>query len=249
MNRYTTDKPKTMVDTMLNIAYAKDHEVYIRGYGPNGKDISLIEYCVPLYEKEIGPLNGSMRNTEDFGELMDGDGWLDLFYWMAVGYVENRARLAEYEDSGLMPEEAAHLASRLKSNDKFEETLMKDGYQLTVEIERLNEELHEVENRYVKLHGIWKMPQTGKVHRLKTVQPYYDASAYGRKSFEIRKDDRGFSEGDILWLYEWDGKNQTGREHFKQVTYILRDQPYVPVGFVCMAVQLIDRSLVENSRR
>jgi len=43
---------------------------------------------------------------------------------------------------------------------------------------------------------------TERVHKLKTVQPFFDDVKYGRKEFELRKDDRGFSVGDRLDLYE-----------------------------------------------
>ena len=40
-------------------------------------------------------------------------------------------------------------------------------------------------------------------HRLKTIQPYFDNIASGAKTFEIRKNDRGFEVGDELLLMEW----------------------------------------------
>ncbi len=73
-------------------------------------------------------------------------------------------------------------------------------------------------------------------HNLKTLPPYYDASAAGLKTFEIRQDDRSYKIGDLLHLQEWSGTQYTGRSHYKQVTYILRDKPYVPDGYVCMGV-------------
>ncbi len=87
---------------------------------------------------------------------------------------------------------------------------------------------------------------TGKMHNLKTVQPYYDASASGDKTFEIRKNDRDFKVGDILRLYEWDGEKATGREHWKQITYILDNTAYLSSGMVCLAVKRIIKEETEN---
>jgi len=42
-----------------------------------------------------------------------------------------------------------------------------------------------------------------RVHRLKTVDPYFTDVAVGRKTFEVRKNDRGFRVGDVLVLEEW----------------------------------------------
>ena len=90
----------------------------------------------------------------------------------------------------------------------------------------------------------------GTIQHLKTVQPYYDASESGMKTFEIRKDDRvrRYAVGDILHLCEWDGEKETGRNHWKQVTYILKDEPYVPDGYVCMAAYEVSHDAVKEAR-
>lgn len=43
-------------------------------------------------------------------------------------------------------------------------------------------------------------PLSGSVHELKTDPALYDEVAAGTKTFEIRKDDRGFQVGDVLFL-------------------------------------------------
>lgn len=40
------------------------------------------------------------------------------------------------------------------------------------------------------------------VHKLKTVQPFFDAVWSGEKTFEVRKNDRNFNIGDRLMLIE-----------------------------------------------
>lgn len=42
-----------------------------------------------------------------------------------------------------------------------------------------------------------------RVHHLKTHPRYWRDIADGLKHFEVRRDDRGFREGDILVLHEW----------------------------------------------
>ncbi len=62
------------------------------------------------------------------------------------------------------------------------------------------------------------------VHLLKTDMPIYQDIASGCKQFEIRKDDRGFNVGDVLWLAEYDREKTmfTGRNVYRLVQYILR---------------------------
>lgn len=91
---------------------------------------------------------------------------------------------------------------------------------------------------------------SGTIQRLKTVQPYYDASEEGIKTFEIRTDDpvRRYATGDIIHLYEWDNITHViGRNHYKQVTYALRDAPYVPEGYVCLACMPVSEQMVKDA--
>ena len=75
-------------------------------------------------------------------------------------------------------------------------------------------------------------------HELKTVQPYFDAVVKGRKTFEIRKDDRGgYRVGDLLILREWDGEDYPGPAIDAEVIYVT-DYEQQP-GYVVMAIRLI----------
>ena len=79
-------------------------------------------------------------------------------------------------------------------------------------------------------------------HKLKLNTDYYDDSARGVKTFEIRKNDRNFKVGDILELREWvwsglDGQGAyTGNVYWKIITYILEDKAFLKEGYVCIAV-------------
>jgi len=62
-----------------------------------------------------------------------------------------------------------------------------------------------------------------KVHSLKTWPGFFRAVALGLKTFEVRKDDRGFEVGDHLSLEEWDPNTATptGDTVLRRVTYKL----------------------------
>lgn len=61
----------------------------------------------------------------------------------------------------------------------------------------------------------------------------------GRKTCEWRKDDRDFSDGDILEIREWDPTKQeyTGRGMGFMVTDILRGRFGMPDGYVMMSLR------------
>ena len=62
-----------------------------------------------------------------------------------------------------------------------------------------------------------------KNHYLKTWPEHYTAGLEDRKHCEVRKNDRAFSEGDMLHLQEWDPETEqyTKRELICDVSHIL----------------------------
>jgi len=88
------------------------------------------------------------------------------------------------------------------------------------------------------------------VHELKTDPAVFEAVASGRKTYEIRKNDREFQVGDILHLRETalsgkDMKNggalhYTGREILAYVKHILRGPIYgLMDGWCIMSITVI----------
>lgn len=58
-------------------------------------------------------------------------------------------------------------------------------------------------------------------HELKTWPEFYEEVEQNRKLFEIRRDDRNFKVGDVLWLREYTlGVGLSGRETRRRITYI-----------------------------
>lgn len=76
-------------------------------------------------------------------------------------------------------------------------------------------------------------------HKLKLLPTYFEAVRLGNKTFEVRKDDRGFNEGDTLILQEWTPNGYTEREIEVAVTYILRDTEYCKEGYCVMGIKLV----------
>ena len=79
-------------------------------------------------------------------------------------------------------------------------------------------------------------------HELKTWPEFFAGVKSGRKTFEIRKYDRGFKVGDILRLREWDyhAEAYTGEELEREVTYVLCGGPYLAEGYCCMGIKEAD---------
>ena len=76
-----------------------------------------------------------------------------------------------------------------------------------------------------------------KMHELKIWPEFFEPVLNGKKTFEIRIDDRGFKIGDDLLLREYQSQTYTGREIKKTITYI---HPLIGYGltakYVCLAL-------------
>lgn len=113
MNRLTTDTPHGNCETMMNFAYAKNGEVWLRG-ADDGKDAELCAYIAKraLYLELCG-----ITNKDD---VIEACGAADCFcelgalFAAATQAAELRARLAAYEDTGLEPEQCAKYAQAEK---------------------------------------------------------------------------------------------------------------------------------------
>lgn len=77
------------------------------------------------------------------------------------------------------------------------------------------------------------------LHYLKTWPEYFEAVDLGEKTFEIRKNDRGFAEGDWLLLrcFEPEHEIYTGDWTVRRVDYILNGGSFgLEKNFVIMSI-------------
>lgn len=79
-----------------------------------------------------------------------------------------------------------------------------------------------------------------KVHTIKIAKMYYEDVKSGKKSFELRKNDRGYKQGDILRMLEYAEGEWTGREMVVEVTYLLEDYAGLEEGYCIMALKVCD---------
>lgn len=82
--------------------------------------------------------------------------------------------------------------------------------------------------------GFKKVP---RFHVLKCWTPSFEALVDGKKTFELRKNDRGFAEGDVLKLEEWNpDTGYTGRRLDVLVGWTLYNGFGLPEGYCIMSV-------------
>lgn len=82
-----------------------------------------------------------------------------------------------------------------------------------------------------------------KIHELRTLTPYFNEVVSGKKTFEIRKNDRGFHVGDFLLLKEWNPDTKyTGKSISVRVSYIFEGDWYGLDGEYCILAIKIPKS-------
>jgi hypothetical protein len=83
------------------------------------------------------------------------------------------------------------------------------------------------------------------IHELKTLPLYFAQLENGSKTFEVRKNDRHFQSGDVLFLKEWEHTqpstmstlNYTGAELWYEITYVLTDHESIVPGYAILAIK------------
>lgn len=78
-----------------------------------------------------------------------------------------------------------------------------------------------------------------RVHNLKIHSQYFWDVMAGKKTFDVRKNDRNYRVGDALILREWENNNYSGREMSVRITYML-DDAFVGIipGYVVLGIEL-----------
>lgn len=74
-------------------------------------------------------------------------------------------------------------------------------------------------------------------HGLKTIEPYFSDIWLGKKTFDVRFNDRNYKVGDILYLKRY---NTLPKKSITcQVIYILDDPTYIKEGYIIMGIKII----------
>lgn len=87
-------------------------------------------------------------------------------------------------------------------------------------------------------------------HKLKTWPDVFAVTQLGMKNFELRKNDRNFKVGDILYLSEYDPetKEYTGRDCIRRVNYILHGGRFgLPKDYVIMGIERLKDNVIRTA--
>jgi len=81
-----------------------------------------------------------------------------------------------------------------------------------------------------------------KRHEVKIAASYYDDVASGKKRFELRKNDRGYKEGDSLKMLEFKDGKHTGRTIDADIIYMLEEYTGLQEGYCILGIDVTGHS-------
>lgn len=67
-----------------------------------------------------------------------------------------------------------------------------------------------------------------KHHDVKIKGIFFDLVREGRKTFEVRVNDRNYQSADTITLHEWESGEYTGRTQKFEIGYVLNLDQFVP---------------------
>lgn len=90
-----------------------------------------------------------------------------------------------------------------------------------------------------KLNRILNRRKPGKLHELKCWPEYFQPVVRVEKPFEVRKNDRDYKVGDILYMREFVPQTgmYTGQHCLRRITYVLDGYDALLPGYVVLGVQ------------
>ena len=80
--------------------------------------------------------------------------------------------------------------------------------------------------------------QQSTVHQIKLKSQYFKDVADGKKTFELRKNDRGYRIGDVLDMREIEDGEETGQHVRAEITYMLENYEGIEEGYCILAIRL-----------
>lgn len=87
-----------------------------------------------------------------------------------------------------------------------------------------------------------------KVHDVKLGATFFEDVKTGRKTFELRKNDREYKEGDMIVLNEYKDGAATGRTITKKIAYMLEDFKGLEDGYCILGLGEVEETLQEAKK-
>lgn len=132
--------------------------------------------------------------------------------------------------------------SPAKKTQEKEETVP-EIIESTTEIEesvpKIMENVVEIEEDVPEISENVIETEAKVTHQIKLGAEFFGDTAAGRKSFELRKNDRNYKEGDMLEMEEIKDGKKTGRKCSKRIVYMMENFEGLEDGYCILGCELL----------
>ena len=116
--------------------------------------------------------------------------------------------------------------SPAKKTEEKEETvpeIIESETEIEESVPKIMENVVEIEEDVPEISENVIETEVKVTHQIKLGAEFFDDAAAGRKSFELRKNDRNYKEGDMLEMEEIKDGKKTGRKCSKRIVYMMEN--------------------------
>ena len=106
-------------------------------------------------------------------------------------------------------------------------------------VPKIMEDVTEIEEDVPEISENVIETEAKVTHQIKLKAEFFDDAVAGRKSFELRKNDRNYKEGDMLEMEEIKDGKKTGRKCSKRIVYMMENFEGLEDGYCILGCELL----------
>lgn len=158
---------------------------------------------------------------------------------------EHEPERIEQPDPKIEETEKIGVSPAKKTEEKEEETVLeivKSVAKIEETVTESMENVTETEESVPKMMtNVVEVAETEMkvTHQIKLEAEFFDDALSGRKSFELRKNDRNYKEGDMLEMEEIKDGKKTGRKCSKRIVYMMENFEGLEDGYCILGCELL----------
>ena len=139
---------------------------------------------------------------------------------------------------------AFHIENAISDGQQLELKGMTDEQRYSEEQDAIDRQTKKKLQERADAEKMEHLPSEGNIehkqHELKIVASDYEDVISGKKSFELRKNDRGYKQGDSLKMLEFKDGKHTGRMIDADIIYMLEDYTGLTEGYCILGIRVTD---------
>ena len=129
-----------------------------------------------------------------------------------------------------------------KNEEKTEASvpkIMENVIETGASVPKIMENVTEIEEDVPEISENVIETEAKVTHQIKLKAEFFDDAVAGRKSFELRKNDRNYKEGDVLEMEEVKDGKKTGRKCSKRIVYMMENFEGLEDGYCILGCELL----------